>query len=1050
VAGAVLLVSCSTPTAINPTRNLDYPVDMAMACLEYTPSTNALVGQPMTACHMRNVLDPSITTNGQRTLGTFAFIINSGTSELAVADMDTGRLLDLTPEAPGYGQLPVGTNPQALAASDDGQWVVTANRNTCDFTMIDPTRLLARTFTTTPPAGDTNHSLKILTGSGAILNSAPGEIVLLPSALTSTPTLIATFPSCDMVATLQLSFDDGTGTRNGTAAITSAYYVRPDVPGSVEAVVGEPVCPADCSNDADSGFGADGGAGQDGAAPDGGNAASADGGIAGAPSLGRLQALALVPDGSTVYVAGLNDSAVTSFAVTSGVLSGPVRFQLAANPIGVNRLRLGVDPYGTFLDKRGRFLYAFTRDDSVRVVSIGGAAPVECDVNVIAPLDQKAAACHPVGGPLPHRPLVQGPGIRIPTFSNPDSPSPLPRDIAFADLQPIISPDTNISIDTNYHALSGVFGFLLASNGQVYPINIAPNGEDGTGPIPNSSCLPTGADPTTQVQLPITATHSFRETRSVGQCFASPLTMSITPQSLVLVSDQAFATTANYSSQGGPLLNSFITGSHDANSVSIQVTNWLDYPDPDSIVSRAWNVIWEGALPQATRESGLVKADSTSAGARLDDSGADFCASGVQVGDVLMFSGCTQDSDCQPDDQFSCQAPVSGARGMCLPIDATQSSTLVQACARFVGSRMRYEVVKSTPTSLSLGLLLDEVPKTALNPCRTNADCQPDVDHGLLAFPAPDGGIGRQFECFAIHDNDPRCVKRCVVDSDCRAGNMCETVPGVKPELGKLCVEAPILDNLNCFPRPMTSYSSQAMTRYSVRAGKSFVVSGSSLPTLPSMAASSDGTCQPIVGLDPSLVSRIPLSAPECPPIFLGQAGNSATPFVQNLSAQAGSNPCLYVGSYPDGDAASTNGGASSDGGASPVSQPVHAFFQNPQIRFVMTNLDQYAGDLLGIHFEIQYGYIPMVISIPSYEVQLTLGTRILTGPTQTPESPVRVWPTATPTLTYPYFYVVDQGRTALTPASHGQVLRMNPREGSNEIATFDTAISGNTPFQLQ
>jgi len=33
--------------------------------------------------------------------------------------------------------------------------------------------------------------------------------------------------------------------------------------------------------------------------------------------------------------------------------------------------------------------------------------------------------------------------------------------------------------------------------------------------------------------------------------------------------------------------------------------------------------------------------------------------------------------------------------------------------------------------------------------------------------------------------------------------------------------------------------------------------------------------------------------------------------------------------------------------------------FQNPQIRFVLANLDEYAGDLLSIHFELQYGFVP-------------------------------------------------------------------------------------------
>jgi hypothetical protein len=143
------------------------------------------------------------------------------------------------------------------------------------------------------------------------------------------------------------------------------------------------------------------------------------------------------------------------------------------------------------------------------------------------------------------------------------------------------------------------------------------------------------------------------------------------------------------------------------------------------------------------------------------------------------------------------------------------------------------------------------------------------------------------------------------------------------------------------------------------------------------------------------------------------------------------------MGFHNDGDAASDTGAGH-----------VRAFYENPQIRFVLTNLEQYAGDLLSIHFEFQYGFVPLVAQVPTYEVQLTMPTRIMTGPTVTPESPVRRNPPVN--ITYPYLYVVDQGRTLLTPSSRGQVLRINPRAGSNEIVTFDTAFSGSTPFQLQ
>jgi len=1042
--------ACSSPPAVIPTKNLEHPSDMTFVCVQEVASggTTVLSGQPMSTCHPRATKDPEVVLSGLRNLGTFAFIANPGRNEIAVADMDRGRLLDLSPESPGYGMLPAGGNPEAIASSQDGCWVVTANRTTCDFTLLDPARLLAPTFSSgslvAEPAtntGPASRRVVVQTGGGSVLRASTGEVAFLPSPSdvpvcqpAATPRAIATFPGCDMVALLDFSFGEPAAT-TATATIVSAYYVRPDLPGGFLAAGNEPVCPADCG--AFSGTtGVDAGT------------ESADGGGASSPAMDGgtstqkyLQPLALVPDGTRVYVGSLLDTAITSLDIGASGLSNPARINLAEHPIGVTRLRLAIDPYrseaavradgstlntqGQFLQGRGRFLYAITRDDSIRVISLDQATPVECDANIVASaVANPAQGCFPVGT-IPRRPLAQGPGIRIPPDvlrANPDNPPPLPRDISFADLQPV-------SGNGNVQSLSGEFGFVVASNGQVNVLNLAPNGEAET------------------------ATHSFRDVRDNGKSSRTPLSLAITPQPSVIISDQAFPTTVTYSALDGPLIRSF--------SPDGTTTSWMDFPDQDTGISRRWSVIWEGALPLATRISGTVDYpnDGVSTGL-LSDTGADFCGSDTHPGDVLMFAGCTQNSDCQPDDKFTCRVAVSGARGMCLPIAAGSSAALVERCGRFMGSRMRYEIAQAKRTELSLRLKLDEVPKTTLNPCtkETEAkDCRPDVEHGKLAGATPDGGgTSRAFECVQVYDpaqvphlnEPPRCVKRCMVgvDSDCRAGHVCESVPGTLPGAAApgtgFCVEAPPIDP-TCFPQPMTSYS--------VRAGHSFMVYGSSMPALSSLRASADETCQPQPPADKSLVARIPLSAPKCPDddSFLAKAHaehlNSAKQlvpavFVQNLSAVAGSNPCLYQGTRWDGETGTGEAGVPDN--------HVRAFFQNPQIRFVMTNLDQYAGDLLALHFELQNGFLPLTVSIPSYEVLLTMGTRIITGPTKTPESPVRQ--DQNQHSSYPYLYVVDQGRTALTPGSRGQVLRINPRAGSSEIASFDTTLSGNTPFQLQ
>jgi hypothetical protein len=1065
LALAFLAGSCSSPPVVIPTRNLEHPSDMTFVCVQ--AKGTVISGQPMDACHKRDVAEPVVILSGNRNIGTFAFIANPGRDEIAVADMDQSRLLDLTPLSPGYGMLPAGGSPEAIASTQDGCWVATANRTSCDFTLLDPARLLAPTFSSasspaTPATGDGDAARRIVvqTPSGTVLRTSVGEVAFLPQPAAdpnapagcqadATRRAVATFPGCDMVALLDFSF------ANGSATIASAFYIRS---GGFEAAGTEPVCPTDCES-ASAATGLD--AGIDTVDGGSGGESGLDGGDGGAGAAGPtlyLQPLALVPDGTRVYVASLLDTAVTSLDIGAAGLNNPQRTVLADSAPGVTRLRLGLDPYraasalnadgttgGQYLRNRGKFLYAFTRDDSIRVLNLDQASPVECDVNIVpSAVANPAQGCFPIGS-APRRPLAQGPGIRIPTFSSPNSPPPIPRDIAFADLQL----DPTIS-DANIHSLRGQFGFVVASNGQVYVLNLDPTGE-GTTWI--------GTDGTTPTTLPATATHSFREVRDVGKSTPTPLAISIAPQRQVLVSDQAFPTTATYSAADGPFIRSF---SPDNGTT----TNWLDFPDPSTIISRSWDVIWEGALPYATRGSGLVQSavPGVSAG-QIDDTGADFCASGTQTGDVLMFSGCTQNADCQPDDQFTCQVPVSGARGVCLPISSASSADIVNRCGRYLGSRMRYEIAQATKTSLSLRLKLDEVPKTSLNPCQQDVDCRPDVDHGSLLSQGPDGGatadgsVSRGFECVQVHPAEQesrRCVKRCRikdginVDSDCRAGHVCESVPGTLPGAAGsgigFCVEAPPIEP-SCFPQQ--AVSKQPVTSYSVRAGHSFMVYGSSMPVISGVTS---GVCQPQQPANPSLAVRIPLAAPSCPddasflskaaPTHIDPLTGKTVPdvFVQNLAALAGSNPCLYQGAHFD-QAVSADGNVPDD-------PHIRAFFQNPQIRFVMTNLDQYAGDLLAIHFELQYGFVPLTVQIPSYEVQVTMGTAIFAGPTKTPESPIRN--SQAYHTSFPYLYVVDQGRTALTPGSRGQVLRINPRAGSNEIATFDTTLSGSTPFQLQ
>jgi hypothetical protein len=1074
------LGGCSATPAVIPAHNLERPGDMGFVCLDVDPNdpNTPLSGRPMRRCHPPGektpLIQPAGTSSRQR--GTFAFVTNTARGEMAVVDIDKGRLVDLDPGVFGFNMVPVGSMPESLSASPDGCWVVSANRNSCDLGLVDPSLVLASQFSPAVPATKTGRPVTRVaphTQSGRPLNASPKEILfLLPGTAPGlcqtdkAPPALVTFPSCDLVALLDMP--------SGT--IKDSVFIRPD---GVVSAGNEPSCPVDCtpSSVSDAGAAID----DDGGIADAGGVAQEESDAGTGSRLG-VGAMALLPDSSRVYVgASAADNFLTALDIVNGAIvipTGGGRIALEPRAIGIDHLRLSVNPFnptpiklpddsvidslGSFLEGgRGNFLYAFARDGSVRVVNVGVRPEQECDVNaqyILAKLPPNTG-CFPVN-PAARRPLAQGPGIRIPTLPSRNAAPPIARDIAVVDL-----PVDAAGISKNPPALAGQFAFLLTSNDSIYILNLAPTNEDHT------------------------LTHSFREIRSTGQYTADTLALSFTPPLRTPAqSDLLFPTTPMLSSVGGPRLEeveSDFTTPASGNSVNTATNYWVDSPYSATYVSRVFNIAWEAALPDTTRSSGTLETPAVAgspAGA-LNDVGANFCAKGVLSGDLVVLPGCTADTDCVPQDSFTCHQPIGGAMGLCLSKTAPQ--TAVENCTRFMGSRRRYEVIAAARTRLTLGLHLDEVPKTALNRESGNdKECQPTTAHGPSATDP-----GFQWQQVWPNEDFKRCVKACgrspvvgatpqAADQDCRPGFVCEVIPGsvgprVSGEAGaRYCVEAPPLD-LTCWPQPGN--------RYHVNVGNSFLISGSSLPDLKTTTVV-NGQCQ-LDPNDPALANRIPLSAPACATIdgvvpidnvtkystnSIGSAntevalfGQETPPADPNTPARPnppytpvtppGPNPCLYQDfSYDDPTSiVSAPSAGTADGGTGNGAprKPIKAIFQNPQIRFVLTNLDQYGGDSLTTGLTFIGGFIPATVAVPSYDIALTQPSRIFTGPNQLPESPAIA---TSASISYPYVYVLDQGRTALTPNSRGQIVRINARKGDSAVATFDPASSGTTPFQIQ
>jgi hypothetical protein len=161
--------------------------------------------------------------------------------------------------------------------------------------------------------------------------------------------------------------------------------------------------------------------------------------------------------------------------------------------------------------------------------------------------------------------------------------------------------------------------------------------------------------------------------------------------------------------------------------------------------------------------------------------------------------------------------------------------------------------------------------------------------------------------------------------------------------------------------------------------------------------------------------------------------GTAAATVVNKLSPEAmggWGNPCLFR---------SANG----DGGGN--QEHVKALFENPNVRLVFTNLEQYVGDSAAVRVSIQGGFSPLRVRPTRPSVDFRLGVRIVTGPMDSSLALTDAIEGTPP----PYLFVVDQGRTS-TSLSRGQILRINPRPSQIFPGGFIDSPDSNSLFPIQ
>ena len=192
--------ACGPPTNLLPVNDFNRPTDVAFMCFGAFPPDGGAAdpaapgelkvsGRPMRACHPQNEYDPGAAT----TTRTFAFLPNSAAGTLSAVDADHWKLVDLNVDTTGYGTAPLGQLPEQISASDDGCRLISANRGSCDLTLVDPSILVAPTFNAnfgnvdlvSDPLRGASQNFRPIKADGTLLTAPPYEAVFLPQDTSS-------------------------------------------------------------------------------------------------------------------------------------------------------------------------------------------------------------------------------------------------------------------------------------------------------------------------------------------------------------------------------------------------------------------------------------------------------------------------------------------------------------------------------------------------------------------------------------------------------------------------------------------------------------------------------------------------------------------------------------------------------------------------------------------------------------------------------------------------------------------------------------------------
>jgi hypothetical protein len=863
---AFLAAACSNTITSNPPNNLERPSDIVFACHGdyrlYGDDGMATEGdelvrsaQPLVSCSTRSTGE---TPDGQQQLGDepelqppnfHGFALQTGTGTLSLITFPSNSMSPIAVDdadllTPGKNAIPVGTLPIALTADPQGCHVVTANKGSCDLSVLDINSAIDRTT-------------QAIVTRVSITNSAGDEVLAEPRAMVTEPSssgvmgdacpaspdglVYVAYPDCHMVAVVH----------SGTGEVRAGIRFNDD--GTTEIVDGSFTCPDQCG-----------------------------GGPIVASDAERPTALFASTEGERLYIGAENSNTVTIVELDADHLPLSIARLPLEGDVGVVRIAVSdLLNMGGSLGMLGgsagefRFVYAITSDGTIRVADVHNLMS-ECDTQVDPRYshdikDVSLLSCFPVGDVAtpPRRFGAISPGIHVPRDS-------VPLDVAFTTVS-----EDDLPIDSTGavgpETLIGHFAFVTSSDGLVVAINVDddnyPDFEDDDDPIAvymplaqahqirdfvinrdSVSVNPeTGRDCTYPDMFP--ATFGPRLTSSPAR---SPISSVVGPSHFHLLPRMREHECTSLDSEGEEFSNNV----HELSFMAPDAVRESAFPDLYALANdEDWSMTYEGPLSEDSSNEAIdgppvrLGVIESSGIVRLDDFASPFCKMGVEPYDIIELLGCDPeigDANCGVGETCYVHPDSALPLGMCLP--AGREDQLAASCANVLTSRRVYTVTDTNSDSLTLNERRRVLRTTPIAGCVDDSQCDDmyQVEAALEQNEHPkDAVVDTSFswQCGADPTRAPgvdKCMMTCGTESDCEDGFKCSS---------GFCIEGP-LPPQQCV---------EALQRYRVRAGEAFSVIGSRQGFLHNRIIDENtGECIDDPDGHPLNVGRIPLTAPPC------------------------------------------------------------------------------------------------------------------------------------------------------------------------------------------